>query len=115
MRRPATAAVRDQPPVRDRPPVRDHPQVRDRPPLRDRVTAHLGRLAAAGIEYRPLDGPRPWQQGGTGPRRHHAGHPAAEVTRHLAELAGDDKTRGRKSWPARRAPSRMSRSLSRRM
>jgi hexosaminidase len=73
----------------------NRPPVRDRPPLRDRVSAHLGRLAAAGIEYRPLDGPRPWQQGGTGPRRHHAGHPAAQVTRHLAELAGDDKTRGR--------------------
>jgi hexosaminidase len=58
-----------------------------RPPLRDRLTAHLGRLAAAGIEYRPLDGPHPWQQGGTGPRRHRAGYPAAEVTRHLAELA----------------------------
>ena len=58
-----------------------------RPPLRDRLAAHLGRLAAAGIEYRPLDGPHPWQQGGTGPRRHRAGYPAAEVTRHLAELA----------------------------
>ena len=40
------------------------------PPLRDRVSAQLGRLAAAGVEYRPLSGPLPWQQGGTGPRRH---------------------------------------------
>jgi hexosaminidase len=64
-----------------------------RPPLRDRVTAHLGRLAAAGVEYRPLDGPHPWQQGGTGPRRHRAGYPVAEVTRHLASLA-DGQTQG---------------------
>ena len=46
-----------------------------------------GPLAAAGIEYRPLQGPHPWQQGGTGPRRHRAGYLAADVTRHLAELA----------------------------
>lgn len=62
------------------------PQTTDRPPLRDRLTAHLGRLRAAGIEYRPLDGPHPWQQGGTGPRRHWAGTPVADVARHLAEL-----------------------------
>lgn len=30
---------------------------------------HLARLDAAGIEYRPLAGPRPWQQGGTGTSR----------------------------------------------
>ena len=62
------------------------PQTADRPPLGDRLTAHLGRLRAAGIEYRPLDGPHPWQQGGTGPRRHWAGTPVADVARHLAEL-----------------------------
>jgi hexosaminidase len=61
------------------------------PPLRDRLKQHLGRLAAAGIEYRPLNGPRPWQQGGTGPRRHQAGYPAAEVTTHLAGLAAGDQ------------------------
>jgi hexosaminidase len=59
-----------------------------RPPLRDRVTAHLGRLEAAGVEYRPLDGPHPWQRGGTGPRRHRTGYPVDQVTRHLADLAG---------------------------
>jgi len=31
-------------------------------PLRDRVAAHLPRLAAAGVEYRPLAGPHPWQR-----------------------------------------------------
>jgi hexosaminidase len=61
----------------------------DRPPLRDRLAAHLNRLTAAGIEYRPLDGPHPWQQGGTGPRRYQAGYSSDEVTRHLAQLAGD--------------------------
>ena len=32
-----------------------------RPALRDRLAGHLPRLAAAGTEYRPLTGPRPWQ------------------------------------------------------
>jgi hexosaminidase len=32
------------------------------------LTAHLERLEAAGVEYRPLDAPHPWQQGGTGRR-----------------------------------------------
>ena len=35
-----------------------------RPPLQDRLSFHLPRLAAAGIEYRPLAGPHPWQQRG---------------------------------------------------
>lgn len=34
-----------------------------------RLTDHMPRLDALGLEYRPLDGPRPWQRGGTGPRR----------------------------------------------
>jgi hexosaminidase len=55
--------------------------------LTARLTAHLGRLDAAGVEYRPLDGPRPWQQGGAGPRRHRAGHRIQEVTSHLDGLA----------------------------
>lgn len=58
-----------------------------RPALRGRVSAQLGRLDAAGIGYRPLDGPRPWQQGGTGARRHHAGTRIAKVAHDLAELA----------------------------
>ncbi len=33
-----------------------------------RLDRHLGRLNASGIGYRPLAGPRPWQQGGTGRR-----------------------------------------------
>jgi hexosaminidase len=61
-----------------------------RPPLRDRVSAHLGRLAAAGIEFRPLAGPLPWQQGGTGPRRHRAGYQMQDVTAHLGELAAGE-------------------------
>jgi hexosaminidase len=58
----------------------------DRPALSGRLAAHLGRLRAAGIEYRPLEGPLPWQQGGTGPRRHWSGTPVADVARHLADL-----------------------------
>jgi hexosaminidase len=57
------------------------------PALRDRVAAHLGRLDAAGVEYRPLDGPRPWQEGGAGPRRHRLGYPVAEVVARLGGMA----------------------------
>jgi hexosaminidase len=52
-----------------------------------RLAAHLARLDAAGLEYRPLDGPRPGQQGGTGARRHRLGAPIAKVAAHLDELA----------------------------
>jgi len=51
------------------------------------LEAHLGRLDATGVEYRPLAGPRPWQEGGTGPRRHRSGHRVRDVTAHLDELA----------------------------
>ncbi len=57
-------------------------------PLQDRVSAHLGRLDAAGLEYRPLSGPRPWQQGGTGPRRFRPGYQVADVIVRLNQLAG---------------------------
>jgi hexosaminidase len=57
------------------------------PALRDRVAAHLGRLDAAGVEYRPLDGPRPWQEGGAGPRRHRLGYPVAQVVARLDGMA----------------------------
>jgi hexosaminidase len=49
------------------------------PDWHGRLTAHLRRLDAAGVGYRPLDGPRPWQQGGSGPRRHRAGHRIAGI------------------------------------
>jgi hexosaminidase len=55
--------------------------------LASRIAVHLGRLDAAGIEYRPLTGPRPWQQGGTGPRRHRTGYQIEQVSAHLDELA----------------------------
>jgi hexosaminidase len=61
-------------------------------PLRDRVSAHLGRLDAAGLEYRPLAGPRPWQQGGTGPRRFRPGYVVEEVTAHLGQLAASEQS-----------------------
>ncbi|PRY59427.1 hexosaminidase [Knoellia remsis] len=34
--------------------------------LEPRLTAQLARLEARGVNVRPLDGPRPWQRGGTG-------------------------------------------------
>jgi hexosaminidase len=69
-----------------------------RPALRGRVAAHLARLDAAGVAYRPLDGPRPWQRGGSGPRRHRPG-------KRIGDAAGPAPASGR----ARRAgPSRRS-------
>ena len=41
-----------------------------------RLVAHLERLDALGVDYRPLDGPRPWQQGGTGRLRRPDAHRA---------------------------------------
>ena len=52
-----------------------------------RMAAHLRRLDAAGLEYRPLDGPRPGQEGGTGARRHRPGARISEVAVHLDHLA----------------------------
>jgi hexosaminidase len=65
-----------------------------KPPLRDRVSAHLRRLAAAGVEFRPLAGPAPWQEGGTGPRRHRPGYEIGEVTVHLDQLAAGEQALG---------------------
>ncbi|WP_182883728.1 beta-N-acetylhexosaminidase [Microbispora sp. H10949] len=60
-----------------------------------RLGRHLGRLDAIGVEYRPLSGPRPWQRGGTGRRRHRPGIVTVqEVMRHLHELSlSADSTR----------------------
>jgi hexosaminidase len=63
--------------------------------LDSRIAAHLRRLEAAGLEYRPLAGPRPWQEGGAGPRRHRPGYPVGDVGVHLAELAATDGRQSR--------------------
>lgn len=42
-----------------------------------RLAAHLERLDALGINYRPLAGPLPWQEGGTGQLRRPDAHRAA--------------------------------------
>jgi hexosaminidase len=55
--------------------------------LGSRIAAHLRRLDAAGLEYRPLTGPRSWQQGGTGPRRHRPGYLIQDVATHLDRQA----------------------------
>jgi hexosaminidase len=52
-----------------------------------RLAAQLSRLDAAGLAYRPLDGPAPGQAAGTGPRRHRLGAPIANVVTHLDEIA----------------------------
>jgi hexosaminidase len=61
-----------------------------RPALLSRIAVHLGRLDAAGLEYRPLSGPWPWQQGGAGPRRHRVGYLVEDVAVHLSQLAAAD-------------------------
>ncbi|GIJ73768.1 beta-N-acetylhexosaminidase [Virgisporangium ochraceum] len=48
-----------------------------------RLDDHLGRLAAAGCGFRPLDGPLPWQTGGTGRRRRAPGTRIAQVREYL--------------------------------
>jgi hexosaminidase len=58
--------------------------------LADRIAVHVRRLDAAGLEYRPLAGPLPWQEGGSGPRRHRPGYRIADVDAHLAGLAATD-------------------------
>ena len=60
------------------------------PGFSDRLATHLRRLDAAGIEYRPLDGPLPWQQGGTGHRAHRSPWPLHDMLARLerAALAG---------------------------
>jgi len=57
-----------------------------------RVAHHLGRLDAAGVEYRPIAGPHPWQQGGTGRLRHRVPAPMQAVLALHAQAADDGRT-----------------------
>ncbi len=61
------------------------------PDFTGRLEHHLGRLDALGVNYRPLDGPRPWQRS----RPHTPGRfDVAAVMRHLDELTlSADSTR----------------------
>lgn len=43
----------------------DPSRLREEPVL-ERLVKHTERLTALGVNFRPLDGPRPWQKGGTG-------------------------------------------------
>jgi hexosaminidase len=45
------------------------PAGRDWAEFSPRLRTHLERLSAMGVEYRPEEGPRPWQRGGTGASR----------------------------------------------
>lgn len=53
-----------------------------------RLAQHLSRLRALGVEFRPLDGPHPWQEGGRGRRRHRQGESLTEI-RAAFELAAE--------------------------
>jgi hexosaminidase len=63
------------------------------------LDAQLARLAAAGIEYRPVAGPHPWQRGGTGSRSMSGGLSVTTVRRlldevsHRHELTGEELAR----------------------
>ncbi|MBB5082183.1 beta-N-acetylhexosaminidase [Nonomuraea endophytica] len=54
------------------------------PDFAERLRAHLGRLDALGVEYRPLEGPKPWQRR----RPHRPGVVSvAEVMQHVEQMA----------------------------
>jgi hexosaminidase len=50
------------------------PEVRSWREFRPRLAVHLERLDALGVNFRPLAGPSPWQQGGTGTLRRPDAH-----------------------------------------
>lgn len=50
------------------------PEGRSWEEFQPRLKAHLNRLDALGVNYRPLEGPHPWQQGGTGALRRPEAH-----------------------------------------
>ncbi len=52
-----------------------------------RLAAHLERLDALGVDYRPLAGPRPWQQGGTGLLSRPAAHRGSDADLDNRELS----------------------------
>ncbi|NUT40668.1 MAG: beta-N-acetylhexosaminidase [Thermoactinospora sp.] len=59
------------------------------PEFPERLEKHLGVLDALGVEYRPLDGPRPWQSR----RPHRAGKlDVREGMRHLEEMTLDPES-----------------------
>lgn len=53
----------------------------------ERLAAYLARLDASGVEYRPVDGPRPWQEGGSGRRAHRTFWPLRGMMRRLEQAA----------------------------
>ena len=62
----------------------------DWPGRREALERHCARLQAAGVEFRPLDGPLPWQRGGTGARRWSGGVPVETVGAFLAQQADEE-------------------------
>jgi hexosaminidase len=60
------------------------------PGRRVALERHCGRLQAAGVEFRPLDGPHPWQRGGTGARRWAGGFSIETVGAFLAQQADEE-------------------------
>jgi hexosaminidase len=69
-----------------------------------RVGRHLPRLDAAGIEYRPITGPHPWQAGGTGRLRHRVPAPMQAVLALHAQAADAGKTPDEETYRSFGAP-----------
>jgi hexosaminidase len=53
------------------------PEGRSWTEFQPRLAAHLARLDALGVNYRPESGPHPWQRGGTGRMRRPVPHPTS--------------------------------------
>jgi hexosaminidase len=55
--------------------------------FRERLARHLERLDHYGVNYRPLEGPRPWQKGGTGRKAYQPRFNLKEALAHLDRWA----------------------------
>lgn len=58
-------------------------------PFLNRLSEHMGRLDALGVDYRPLAGPHPWQEAGTGERRHRRSKDMREKAEFLDRAAAE--------------------------
>ncbi len=67
------------------------PEDRSWAEFQPRLDAHLGRLDALGVNYRPEGGPLPWQQGGTGRLRRPDAHRLSHTGGQTFQVMGDQE------------------------